>query len=228
MTEKIQIRSEEIKNVPMLISNVMKDLSEVGIAKAQENKFDNYKFRGIDDVYNTLSKILAKHNLVITPSIVNRELGVVTTAKGGSMNHTVLTVEYTFSSPYSDDKVTCVMMGEAMDRGDKSINKAFSAAYKYLCLQVFCIPLQGDNDADSESHETIVTKINDYQLNTLQNMIMEAGIGEEPILTLCNVDKIENIPSELFVKVKNKLDVTIAKKLAEKHNDTNTEILAAG
>jgi hypothetical protein len=39
-----------------------------------------------------------------------------------------------------------------MDRGDKSINKAMSAAFKYFLFQAFCIPLQG-SDADSESHE---------------------------------------------------------------------------
>jgi len=45
------------------------------------------------------------------------------------------------------------MIGEAMDSGDKSSNKAMSAAYKYACFQAFCIPTEGDNDADNTTHD---------------------------------------------------------------------------
>jgi len=48
--------------------------------------------------------------------------------------------------------------GEAMDSGDKATNKAMSAAYKYLCLQSFCIPVVGEPDADSETHEVASQK----------------------------------------------------------------------
>jgi hypothetical protein len=40
-----------------------------------------------------------------------------------------------------------------MDSADKSSNKAQSAAYKYAAMQVFCIPTEGDNDADASHHE---------------------------------------------------------------------------
>jgi hypothetical protein len=40
-----------------------------------------------------------------------------------------------------------------MDSGDKATNKAMSAAYKYACMQSFCIPTEGDNDADAQTHQ---------------------------------------------------------------------------
>jgi hypothetical protein len=43
--------------------------------------------------------------------------------------------------------------GEAMDSGDKSTNKAMSAAYKYAAFQSFCIPTEGDNDSENQTHE---------------------------------------------------------------------------
>src|SRR5690606_19364534 len=43
--------------------------------------------------------------------------------------------------------------GEAMDSADKATNKAMSAAYKYAAFQTFCIPTEGDNDADATTHE---------------------------------------------------------------------------
>jgi predicted outer membrane protein len=43
--------------------------------------------------------------------------------------------------------------GEAMDSADKATNKAMSAAYKYAAIQSFCIPTEGDHDADKTTHE---------------------------------------------------------------------------
>lgn len=45
-----------------------------------------------------------------------------------------------------------------MDSGDKATNKAMSAAFKYACMQAFCIPTEGDNDADSKTHEVLPSK----------------------------------------------------------------------
>jgi hypothetical protein len=42
-----------------------------------------------------------------------------------------------------------------MDSGDKATNKAMSAAYKYAALQTFCIPTEGDNDADAVTHVVV-------------------------------------------------------------------------
>jgi hypothetical protein len=49
--------------------------------------------------------------------------------------------------------------GEAMDSGDKATNKAMSAAFKYMAMEVFCIPTEGDNDADATTHTVAPAKI---------------------------------------------------------------------
>ena len=50
-----------------------------------------------------------------------------------------------------------------MDSGDKATNKAMSAAYKYACMQAFCIPTEGDNDADAKTHEVAADPIVDTE-----------------------------------------------------------------
>jgi hypothetical protein len=40
-----------------------------------------------------------------------------------------------------------------MDSGDKSSNKAMSAAMKYALLEVFCVPTEEDNDTENHSPE---------------------------------------------------------------------------
>ncbi len=64
-----------------------------------------------------------------------------------------LTVEFDFVAAEDGSKHTVITVGEAMDSGDKASNKAMSAAYKYAAFQAFCIPTEGDNDADSQTHE---------------------------------------------------------------------------
>jgi len=134
------------------IASVMSDLSKVGIAKTDTNTYDKYKYRGIDAVYNALAPLLAKHGLCVLPRVLDRELVERSSAKGGVLMHTTLTVEFDLVASEDGSKHTIRAIGEAMDRGDKSVNKAMTAAYKYAMFELFCIPTEGE-DADGESHE---------------------------------------------------------------------------
>lgn len=140
-------------NVYQAISAVQKDLAHSGIAKTRENTFDKYKFRGIDEVYNALSPLLAKHGLCILPRMVSREVVERESQKGGALFYVTVEAEFDFVSAEDGSKHTVRTFGEAMDRGDKATNKAMSAAYKYAAFQTFAIPTEGDNDADANTHE---------------------------------------------------------------------------
>lgn len=131
------------------INAVMSALAKTGISKDHKNAQQGYKFRGIDDIYNTLATLLAENNLVICPTVKKREQLERTTIKGGVIFYTSVDIDYTVVSSKDGSCFTTSVCGEAMDSADKSTNKAMSAAYKYLCLQLFCIPTEGDNDADA-------------------------------------------------------------------------------
>jgi hypothetical protein len=140
-------------NVYQAISAVQKDLSTQGISKDRKNmQGSGYSFRGIDDVYNALAPFLAKHGLCILPRVLNRESVERQSKAGGALFY--ITVEVEFDLVAADgSKHTIKTFGEAMDSGDKATNKAMSAAYKYACMQSFCIPTEGDNDADAQTHQ---------------------------------------------------------------------------
>jgi hypothetical protein len=135
------------------INAVQADLAKAGIGKDSENKFDNYKFRGIDAVYNALSPLLAKHGLCILPRMLTRTCEERTSQKGGALFYVTVEAEFDFVCAEDGTKHTIRTFGEAMDRGDKATNKAMSAAYKYAAFQAFAIPTEGDNDADASTHE---------------------------------------------------------------------------
>lgn len=134
------------------INAVHSDLAKIGIAKKDKNDYDNYVFRGIDAVYNAVSPILAKHGLLILQRVLSCETSQRQSAKGGVLFNSVVDVEFDLISSSDGSKHTIKTFGEGMDRGDKSINKALTAAYKYALFQAFCIPVEGSSDADQESH----------------------------------------------------------------------------
>lgn len=143
-------------NVYECIAAVSEEIAKTGISKDRKNSQQGYSFRGIDDVYNSLAPILAKHKLVVIPRVLSRECVERASAKGGALFYVTVEAEYDFISARDGSKATVRTYGEAMDSADKATNKAMSAAYKYAAFQTFCIPTEGDNDADANHHEVAV------------------------------------------------------------------------
>lgn len=135
------------------INAVQAALAAEGISKSRKNEQQGYKFRGIDEVYNAISPLLAKHGLCILPRCTERLCVERTNAKGTALFYVTVRAEFDFVSSEDGSKHTVTTYGEAMDSGDKATNKAMSAAYKYAVMQGFSIPTEGDNDADAYTHE---------------------------------------------------------------------------
>lgn len=140
-------------SVYQAINKVQASLSKEGISKSRKNQQQGYNFRGIDEVYNVLSPLLAEHGLCILPRMINRVCTERQSAKGGALFNVTVEAEFDFVSTEDGSMHTVRTFGEAMDSADKATNKAMSAAYKYAALQAFAIPTEGDNDADSTTHD---------------------------------------------------------------------------
>jgi hypothetical protein len=134
---------------------VQSALAKEGIAKDRTcTQGASYKFRGIDDVYNALAPFLAEAHLCVLPRMLTRECVERTSKQGGALFYITVSAEFDFVSAVDGSKHTVgPMYGEAMDSGDKGTNKAMSAAYKYAAFQAFCIPTEGDNDSENQTHE---------------------------------------------------------------------------
>ena len=150
----IKTRANEAPHVIVAMNVVSARLAEEGIKKSRSNQQQGYKFRGIDEVLNALSAIISSEKLVIIPHVESREVTERQTKSGGALFSVVVRVTYTFVSAEDGSRETIGPFdGEAMDSADKATNKAMSAAYKYMAIQTFCIPTEGDNDADATTHE---------------------------------------------------------------------------
>lgn len=143
------------KKVYQAIAAVTAKLAKEGISKDRKNDQQGYKFRGIDDVYNALAPFLADAKLCILPCVKSREVVERVNHKGTALFYVTVQVDFAFVSAEDGSEHHVVTYGEAMDSGDKATNKAMSAAYKYAAMQAFCIPTEGDNDADSTTHQVV-------------------------------------------------------------------------
>jgi hypothetical protein len=120
------------------------------IGKDRKNQQQGFAYRGIDDVMNELHAALTKNKVFVVPEVLNEERSTGKTRSGGDLFYTRLKIRFTF---YTDDgsSVSAVVIGEAMDSGDKASNKALSIGLKYAMLQVFCIPTEDEKDPDAQS-----------------------------------------------------------------------------
>jgi len=163
------------------INKVQDDLSKEGISKSRRNtQGAGYNFRGIDEVFNAISPLLAKHGLCILPRVLSRECVERQSKAGGALFYVTLDVEFDFVATEDGSKHTVKTFGEAMDSGDKATNKAMSAAYKYACLQTFAIPTEGDNDPDSHSYEVKAMP----SAKPVDKPIVKPKVEEKPALVI--------------------------------------------
>lgn len=146
-------------HVLVAMSAIIAALSKEGISKSRENKDQKYNFRGIDNVLNALAPLLAEHKLIIIPKLMSRERTERLTKSGTVLSFVVVEVSYLFQSAQDNSFVWVgPFPGEGMDVSDKATNKAMSAAYKYMAIQTFCIPTEGESDADAETPVLVAAK----------------------------------------------------------------------
>ena len=138
-----------------LIGKAMGDIGAIG--KDSRNAQQGFMYRGIDAVYNALNPVMSKYGLFICPEVQDMRREERTNKNGTVLIYTALTIKYTIYAP-DGSNVSCTVVGEGMDTGDKSVNKAMSIAMKYAMFQLFFIPTEELKDPDAEVHTDILPK----------------------------------------------------------------------
>lgn len=141
------------------------------IGKNQINQGQKFKFRGIDDVYNELKPLMAKHGVSCWPEVFHVDNEVIVTKKQDyrtkelvdkNVYRAKVMVRYKMVHvDGSSDTITSC--GEGMDFGDKATSKAMSIAHKYALLQAFCIPTEDSIDPDAETIAIVPAKSDKFE-----------------------------------------------------------------
>lgn len=191
----MKIEASQTNKTPLIfeaIASAMKDIAAIG--KNKKNISQNFNFRGIDDIYNSLHPIFAKTKLFTIPEVLDDRQDIRDSRNGGKLTYRILTIRYTC---YAADgsSVSGVVIGEAMDSGDKSANKAMAIAHKYFLVQLFTIPTQDIDDPDKDTYQTIPKYI--------------PAIMEKPSFEDCfnkielaqNLSELEELYKEAYLKI---------------------------
>lgn len=137
-----------------------KIMSEVGaVGKDQVNAQQNFKFRGIDDMLNSLHRLFAKYGVIVLPNETEaiQEPFQYTDSYGKVKYQFRSRIHFTFNFVSTEDgsSVQADGWGEAADNGDKGYNKCKSIALKYALMQMFLVPTADIADPDKETPDEI-------------------------------------------------------------------------
>lgn len=214
-----------VPHVYTAISAVMAHLAKHGISKDRKNDSQGYAFRGIDDVYNALASTLADVGLCILPAVKSRTVTEKVNQRGNTLFYVCVDVDFAFVSAKDGSSHIVSVSGEAMDSGDKATNKAMSAAFKYACLQAFCIPTEGDNDADATTHQLAPAAVpakapakaktaGATDIEAITALATQAGVELSTICDALGIKSIDAMPLEQVGAVIKKLQSKLAKEPA--------------
>lgn len=132
------------------IAAVMEDVQ--GVAKKDRNAAQGFNFRGIDAVVNAVGPALRKHKVIVYPKVEESQHETIEVgSKRTLMGHVVLRVRYVFAAQ-DGSTIEAVVVGEAMDSGDKAFSKAMSVAFRTALLQTLALPTD-EPDPDASSYE---------------------------------------------------------------------------
>lgn len=149
---------DDAEKTPKIYGAISSVMSNIGaIEKEKTNSSQHFKYRGVDDVMNALQPELVANHIFVVPEVLEHKREERSTKGGGCLIYSILKMKYSF---YAEDgsNISAVVIGEGMDSGDKSSNKAMSVAFKYACFQVFCIPTEEMKDPDADAQNDVLSR----------------------------------------------------------------------
>ena len=168
---------------------VKRELVEGGISKDSKQKFQNYDYRGVDQVLGVISALHVKYGInVKVADIRDFKMEQRVDGKGKPVTHMTALYEWGFvNADDGEDDDYCFSIGEGMDTGDKSSGKMQSYAYKNMMFYRYEIPVQGQTlddydpriDNEDETHEGAVDPHGDMK-EQIRKINKEIGKHTEP------------------------------------------------
>jgi len=136
---------------PLVFSQISKVMAGMEhIEKKKHNGGLKFPFRGIDDLYNALQKLMAKHGVICVPTSVEQISAIEVKSRNGGAGYHYRSL-HTFTWYAADgSNFPTQAIGESISYDDKGSNKNASIAHKYILLQSLAIPTTEVKDPDVE------------------------------------------------------------------------------
>jgi hypothetical protein len=188
-------------------SRVMADVQFIAKARQTENGA-RYKYRGIDDVINTVGPVLRRHGVAVIPIGASPEFTIINTTKGAAMNYCRVVARFQVFGPRGDSFIG-ETLGEGFDNGDKSASKASSVALRTFYIQALAIPTDAPElDTEYGTQHEIATAprptaaqyaamIHDPETSVARLQQIKQELDNDPPMAHTQVTDLEDAPIEL-------------------------------
>ena len=132
-----------------LIPLIGKEIGPIAKDRTAPEGAGGYKFRGIDDMYNVIQPLMAKHGVFCAPEVLASESERYAKDTGKASFRVTVRVRHRF---YASDGsyIDSTTIGEGLDSSDKASLKAMSSAMKSAFIETFSIPTKEMSDLVSE------------------------------------------------------------------------------
>jgi hypothetical protein len=120
--------------------------------KDGDNKGMNFRYVSITQMLEKLRPEMAAAGIIMYPEVIDSTFEEMTTRGGATMTCCYLTVRWTVTG--GSESLFLTTVGEAHDTGDKSANKALTAAHKRALMTLFMISADEDTDGETPEERT--------------------------------------------------------------------------
>jgi hypothetical protein len=144
--------SEQPKELAAKMAAIMGDVPTM--IKNGQNVQQKYAYITADDVKAAIRPLLKKHKLAVFSAMLGVERTPGVTKGGGASMTTIAHMRFTLVCADTGESMACDWFGESTDYGDKSVNKAATAAEKYWLINTFLLSTT-EPDADEETIEHV-------------------------------------------------------------------------
>lgn len=117
--------------------------------KDAENSFQHYRYTTAAGMFARINEAMTSQGLYTQVEMTLLDLRDVTTSKGNSEKHAVVSAKITVTDSETGESVTFTGLGSGQDAGDKAIMKGNTAALKYAYIGGLCIAMSDDPESDS-------------------------------------------------------------------------------
>jgi hypothetical protein len=176
-------------------NGLRKKLAEKGIMKKdRKNTYDNYTYFSEAGYKELFTNLFSDNGLELTPTVKLNE--IIEGTANMSFGRRV-TIEFKLTDIETGFYETTEFIGEAFDRGDKAIYKAYTGALKYYFATAFNVATGDDVETESPDGGKIKNEPPKAEdLERLKEEMKKKGVFEKQILKTYHVEKMEDLKQQ--------------------------------
>lgn len=190
---------ETHKNLAAAKLAVMRKVGYVQKTKPKEgqNYGISYSFAGEAAIIEAIRPAMIEAGLELEPAGVELvDNSIAVTKNGTNMRHILGRYTFRLTHAESGEHRDIIVLGEAMDAGDKAAAKAATIAYKYALRQTFII--ETGDDPDRQPSVETVDLVNEQQIKQIVKAWKTSGVEWETYLKTLGIFDIKDLPSVKF------------------------------